>query len=271
MLAARGGVMFPELDSASVSPADGEPVADATDYAQLFLSELDAIRSIVRFVTRRRRLRADEAEEFASHVTLRLIENDYAILRKFQGRSQLRTYLSVVIQRMFLDWRVAQWGKWRPSALAKRKGRVATELEQLVARQGLTFEEARVTMKIQHGDALQTQELASIYAELPRRGRRRLVGEDALESVAAADDDPASRFELQEEADATRLVLRGLLEEVSKLPPEDRQLLKERFVEGATILEIARRANDDPQRLYRRLRRLLTALRARMGTAQHVR
>jgi RNA polymerase sigma factor for flagellar operon FliA len=40
-----------------------------------------------------------EADDFASHPKLKLIEDDYAILRKFQGRSSLRTYLTVVIER----------------------------------------------------------------------------------------------------------------------------------------------------------------------------
>ena len=41
------------------------------------------------------------------------------------------------------DWRNARWGKWRPSAEARRQGALATHLERLMRRDGLTFEEAK--------------------------------------------------------------------------------------------------------------------------------
>ena len=47
------------------------------------------------------------------------------VLRKFEVRSSLRTYLTVVVNRMYIDGRVKQWGKWRPSAIANT-GRNAT-------------------------------------------------------------------------------------------------------------------------------------------------
>src|SRR4029453_14108130 len=45
---------------------------------------------------------------------LRLVEDDYDVLRRFQARSSLPTYVTVVIQRLFLDYRNRLWGKWRP-------------------------------------------------------------------------------------------------------------------------------------------------------------
>src|SRR5437870_13909457 len=68
----------------------------------VLVSEIATIERIINFVAARRRLRASDADEFASNVKLKLVENDYAILRKFQGRSSLRTYLTIVIQRLFL-------------------------------------------------------------------------------------------------------------------------------------------------------------------------
>jgi hypothetical protein len=44
---------------------------------------------------------AQDAEEFAAHTKLMLIEANYAILRKFEGRSKFTTYLTTVIQRLF--------------------------------------------------------------------------------------------------------------------------------------------------------------------------
>ncbi|MGH8186413.1 MAG: hypothetical protein ACREUC_07605, partial [Steroidobacteraceae bacterium] len=73
---------------------------------------------------------------------LKLIEHDYAVLRRFEGASSLRTYLTVVLHRVLLDQRNREWGRWRPSAAAYRNGPLAVRLERLVTRDGLTPAEA---------------------------------------------------------------------------------------------------------------------------------
>ncbi len=55
-----------------------------------------------------------------------------------------------VVQRLFLDHRNRQWGKWRPSAEAKRRGPLAILLERLVVRDGWTFEQAVETLRTNH-------------------------------------------------------------------------------------------------------------------------
>src|SRR5215472_1056914 len=117
-----------------------------TPSQQLFLTNLPTIEALVQMVARQQRMSWAEAEEFASIVRLRLIENDYAILRKFRGGSTLRTYLTVVIARQALDYRDACWGRWRPSRTARRLGPAAVALERLVVRDGLSFEEAWRTL-----------------------------------------------------------------------------------------------------------------------------
>lgn len=89
----------------------------------LFLAQLPAVDRVIAFVCRRHRLSPDEGAESAAVVRLKLVEGDYAVLRAFRGQSSIQTYLSVVIQRMVLDHRASAWGKWRPSAEARRGGR----------------------------------------------------------------------------------------------------------------------------------------------------
>src|SRR4051812_20068245 len=108
----------------------------------LLVSELDTIERIISFVASRRRLRPDDAEEFAAHVKMKLVEKDYVILRKFEGRSSLRTFLTVVIQRLFVDYTAAKWGRWRPSAEARRAGDVGVMLDELLWRDGYSLDEA---------------------------------------------------------------------------------------------------------------------------------
>src|SRR6202008_4136539 len=104
-----------------------------------------------RTIARRHQLSADEADELGSSVRLKLVENDYEVLRKFEGRSQLRTYLTTVVKRHFLDDRNARWGKWRPSAQARRLGPVAVLLDQFLTRDRLPFEEAVQAIEARHG------------------------------------------------------------------------------------------------------------------------
>ena len=83
---------------------------------------LFAGRGAHRFLSRRNRLGTDEREDFTSYAMLKLVENDYARLRKYRGDSSFRTYLTVVMQRLFLDYRTQKWGKWRPSTTATPRG-----------------------------------------------------------------------------------------------------------------------------------------------------
>src|SRR5688500_10064352 len=115
--------------------------------AKMFLDNLPLIEEIIGSVYHRHAWPAAEFEDFAASAKLHLIENDYAALRRFQARSSLRTYLTKIIQRHLLDNRVARWGKWRPSAAARRQGKMAVQLETLLHRDGQDREQARLRLQ----------------------------------------------------------------------------------------------------------------------------
>src|SRR5229473_2829543 len=139
---------------------------------QLFLSELALIERVIGWVCARRCLRGADAEDFASTVKLRLIENDYEILGRFEGRSSLKTYLTAVINRLYIDYQTQRFGKWRPSAEARRLGPVALRLEALLYRDGLTFEEARGVLQTDFQVAESREALYELSLKLPRRSPR---------------------------------------------------------------------------------------------------
>ncbi|MEO6239519.1 MAG: hypothetical protein ABIQ52_21185 [Vicinamibacterales bacterium] len=95
------------------------------------------VRAIVCATARRSRLTESDREDFESFVWTRLIARNFHVLRSFGQRSSLRTYLTIVVRRMLLDYRDAKWGKWRPSADARRRGASAVAFERLVNRDGL--------------------------------------------------------------------------------------------------------------------------------------
>jgi RNA polymerase sigma factor (sigma-70 family) len=226
-----------------------------------FVSQLSVIERVTSFVCSRAHLSPSDADDFGSHVKLKLIEDDYAVLRKFQGRSSLRTYLTIVIQRLFLDYRISAWGKWRPSAEAKRGGPVALLLEQLMVRDGHTFEEACELLKTKHGVPSSRAELERVAGKLPTRARRRFETDESLADVASSEV-PVDQIVVEQErqlmADRVSGVLKALM---SAADTQDRLILTLRFDDGRTVADIAAMLRLDQKSLYRRLERLLRDLR----------
>ena len=105
-------------------------------------SDLVLLGEVIRGVIRRGRLSPADAEDFSQGVHLKFLETGYEAFARFDGRSTLRTYLTTVVWRLLLDWRNAAYGKWRPSAAARRLGVEAVRLDRLINRDGLTVEEA---------------------------------------------------------------------------------------------------------------------------------
>jgi RNA polymerase sigma factor for flagellar operon FliA len=221
--------------------------------------QLDAIVAIL---CRRHGLQRSESDDFASIVRLRLLENEHAVLRKFQGQSSLRTYLTVVITRFLLDYRIQQWGKWRPSAEAKRQGPLAIQLERLLYRDGRSFEDA-VHMLPDHPRA----ELERLAGLLPHRTPRRFEGEQKLEGMARAE--PSAEGELlgKERAAGARAAIGVMRRALGALPAEDRLILRLRFAQGLQIVEIARTLRLAAKPLYRRIEQLLLGLRRALEAA----
>jgi len=235
--------------------------SNVSDVEAFFVSELSTIERVIAFVCARHHLSVADAGDFSSHVKLKLIEDDYKILKKFRGRSSLRAYLSVVVQRLFLDYRINAWGRWRPSAEAKRAGAVAVLLEQLMRRDGHPFEEACELLQTNHRVALSRAELEELAGRLPGRGRRMFEGDSALESLPAAArsvDDVAEDRGRQFVADRIVVTVETV---IARLSPQDALILAMRFEDGRPIAEIATLLHLDQQALYPRVQRLLRELR----------
>ncbi len=236
----------------------------AVDYRQLFEHNLALVDQVVHFVARRHLLSATDADEFSSVVHLKLIEHDYAVLRKFQHRSNLHTYLATVVERLYLDHCIALWGKWRPSALALRRGPVAVQLERLISRDGLSSGEAIEMLLTNERVTVGRRELEEMAAELPARVVRKPAGEEELSVALATGPAVDAGLVTQEQASRAEQVQRALARALADLGDEDRLVLKMRFVDGLQVAAIARALGTDPKALYRRLehamRRMRTAL-----------
>jgi RNA polymerase sigma factor (sigma-70 family) len=222
----------------------------------LFLTHLPAIDGIARAAARRRRLTPDEAEEFRSIVRLRLIEDDYSVIREFRGSSSFKTFLTVVIARQCLDFRASAWGRWRASSKARRMGDTAVALERLMVRDGMPLDQAALTLRRRDPDA--TPEYLSVVAgQLPQRVRRVRVGEECLEGCYADTAAPDAGIAMGE----GRRVAGALARALTSLDPVDRRIMKARFTDGLSVVGIARREGLEQASLYRRVERILRRLR----------
>jgi RNA polymerase sigma factor (sigma-70 family) len=231
----------------------------------LFETHLPTIQELVRKTCRRQRLDPEQTEDFTSHALLRLLEDDCAILRKFRGKSSLRTFLTVVIQRLLLDYRIRQWRKWRPGAQARRLGGLAIELDRLINRDGHSRDEAVDLLMSTRGLTEPRGELLRLAGELPRRAHPRLESLDDLPPLPV--DGGVEQRLLERERAATAGRTQAALERaLSTLPAEDRLILKMRYEDDFTVREIAAALHLPARPLYRRCERCLERLAERLRT-----
>lgn len=222
-----------------------------------FESLLPVIRDVVRWTSRRRRFSFDEAEEFSSYVMLKLVEGDFRRIRKFEGRSSVRTYLTTVIQRLALDFVIQKGRKWRPSARAVASGSIAVRLEELVYRHHFSFDEAQETLRQNHGVDMDRDELWSVLLALPVREPPVQVPILEAERLASPGlpPEPGTR-------QPRRRVASALQRALGELSPENRLLVRLRFVDQLSFRRIAAILQIEPRTIYPRAASVLRGLRA---------
>jgi RNA polymerase sigma factor for flagellar operon FliA len=245
---------------------------------QLFLSELERIKRITAWVAFRHHLRTADSEDFGSYVMERLVENDYAILTKFQGRCALKTYLTTVINRLYLDFQVKRFGKWRTSAEARRLGPLALRLETLLYRDGLTFDEACGVLQTNFRAEESREDLHALMLRIPRRARRTAPrGEepDGWTDPPAPSGDASSEMERKERQALADRTFGAARRAMARLSPRDRILLRLNHEESRTLAEVARLLREDQKLLYRRREGIYAQLRRELEaegvTAEDVR
>jgi RNA polymerase sigma factor (sigma-70 family) len=221
--------------------------------------EFAVLTQVIRDVARYGRLSADDAQDFGQTVHVKLLERNYRLFTTFSGACSLRTFLTVTIRRMLLDWRRTRYGKWRVSMGARRLGPTAIALETLMSRDGHTLDAAIEVLRARP-DAPTEQALRELADQLPRRHqRRREVAAETLDLHAGLDfDDPIERSEHDRVERSRR---RWVASALRKLPASDRLLLDLRYRQQQQVPAIARRLQLEPKAVYRRCDKLLRSVR----------
>lgn len=238
------------------------------DFETKLIEHLPFIERMAAKLCGRHSLDAAETDDFASWAKTRLMENDYAVLRKFRGDSAITTYLTVVLSMLYRDYRVSRWGRWRPSAEARRRGPDAVGLETLVYRDRYPLAEA-VAMLRSRGETSRSEgELFKLFGTLPLRshGRSTAVSDKGLDSAPSAN--AADTGILDEEAEAERKRVNEVLARALEgLTPEDALIVRLRYFENMSVAQIARALGLEQKPLYRRIDRALARMRGNLETA----
>lgn len=236
------------------------PKGEPRDLECEFRTNLPLILDIVNFIAKKNCLSTDEASDFRSEVHLKLIENDYEVLAKFEGRSSIKTYFHVVLSRLFLDYRFKLWGKWRPSEAAKRLGTVAILLERYTHADGYTFQQAAQFLRQNHQIKAEEKELYALYESLPHRQKRMMVSDDILASKA--DDESLQEEHLIQREEQLKLEQAISVMNVclGKLGVEDRTIIKMHFHQKLPLSKVAKALGLNQKKLYRRMAKILNQL-----------
>ena len=200
----------------------------------------------------------DAADEFASWARLRLLEDDCAVLRKFRAQSTVRTYLTTVLLHLFLDWRNAQWGRWRPTAAARRLGPLAVELERLVLRDGRDYEEAVGTL-LSTQAAVSRAECDATWSKLKRQPVRKMTSTEMLVEVPAIDE-AHTRVDFEDSSLKAQRVSSAVRQSLRRLDDQEQIILRLNYVNNFTARQIADVTGLVAKPLYRRIEQIVAKL-----------
>lgn len=215
-------------------------------FADVLAEHHTHIEQVVLRLAHHHYLSADEIVELRARVQRVLERNNYEQLRHYEARSTWETYLTTVITRTFFEFQAELWGTWRPSSRAKRLGAAAVLLEELVARDGLAFDDAIAIMRSNHRVDVPQARLDEF---------RHVLGLDV------PTDEPSP------EADARkRAIDRAIRDAFAILSPDDRLLLTLRYRDHEPVTQIARLLKDDPRPLQRRIDQVKDVIKTTLTT-----
>lgn len=222
-----------------------------------FLAALPVIDDVVGHVCRRHHLSASEADDFRSDVRLHFIERDYEVLRRFEGRCALSTYVNVVVLRLLYDSRNRAWSRHRASIEARRIGPHAVVVEKLIVRDGWPLDQALEIARVNHRIAIDDELRAFCDTLSARAPKRRMVSEEVASDVVSPGPSADDRVVSAERDFLAKRVRTALERARQSLPPMERLILKMKFEDRAAVSDIARALHLEQRPLYRTVERLL--------------
>lgn len=232
-------------------------MSDRANLEALFLEHLGWIDRVASLACGKHGVWGAEAEDFTAWMRMKVMEDDYAILRNFRGGAELKTYLASVVVRHFFNYNRERRGRWRSSAAAERLGTPARELELLVHRDGYTIAQAGEKLRTAGHTTLTDAELARLFYRLPSRASLRPVEESSEMLGSAPGPSRADERVVAAEAKARRdEMMNALREAMKELDLEEQLIVRMHFADGISLADVARALGLEQKPLYRRVNRL---------------
>ena len=221
----------------------------------------------------------NEADELLNEALDHLRSDDFRVLRQYQGKAKLTTYLTTIISNLLIDLVRKKKGRSRVKERAREMGEVAERLYEAVYGRGYSLGEAHGFLQTTWGITASHAELGAMLEAM--RGRESFLApadagacwpytgteiatEDGIELVVT---DPAHSAERMLADDQRERSTRRLLDTVlGELSGEDRLILSLRFPsddteEPRTNREIAEMLNLTEKAVDNRVRRALNRCR----------
>ena len=234
----------------------------------LVVTYLPRVRQFVERACWRRGLRP-EVDDVISTVVVKLVSDNYAVVRVFDGRGPFDAYLSRIVDRVALDYQRHLWGTWRPSALARRLGTAGVMLDRLISRDQLPVQDAVLRVASQLG--LRLSDVTAMGEQLATRpARNGIRRSELLATQHISFSSGLERAERRKTVDAVNVALSKAL---GRLTVRERALLRMRYVQELSVREIATHFRVEQKQLYRLYNSLLRRMRqilAESGVDTHV-
>lgn len=239
-------------------------MADRLNSEAIFLEHLGWIEKVAASACRKHGVWGEDAEDFSAWAKMKIMDDDYALLRRFRGESEIKTFIATVVVRLAHQYVRERWGRWRPSAAAERIGPLATELEMLVYRDGYPLEQAGQKLRVAGRTTLSDTELARLLARLPQRAplRPHEVSADPVLDAHAGSQNADQRIAASQAWTERRELTDALEHAIERLDPEERMIVRMHFGEGRTVAEVARALRLELKPLYRHVERLRVRVRS---------
>ena len=165
---------------------------------------------------------------------------------------------------MGLDYRIQKWGKWRPSAVAKKLGSVAVDLETLLYRDGHSFSGAVEILRSLRDPVLSRSQLEDLAGQLPVRFSRRMESEESIATFPSRTPTPEDELFRKEGSGELEKAFRILRRVLPILDAEERTILRLHFEEQFQWKEIAKSLGFEQKQLYRIKDRAIRKLRTEL-------
>jgi RNA polymerase sigma factor for flagellar operon FliA len=235
---------------------------------QLFLESLPLLDDVIRFVCRHFRLSREDAQDFGQELRLKLVQEDYRVLRVWKRESSLRSYLASVALHFGRD-RLTR--KFHSSAKAKELGKVAIWLERLLVRDHLGYDHAKEVLRSRYGVALSDAELDQLRDQLPPRTWPPLLEVEDDQEHPDPGDNPEKRLFSKQAGERRKAVYTILACAMEGRSAREQMFVRLLFLEGLTVAEISRAWKEKQKPLYRELERIVGALGKHLEEKGHSR